>query len=153
MKRILDQNEKVDEVYSSLKKITNALRTIKKSDILIFTKAINKLKSKHIDITKLIDDLTELSEKVERADGCLDQMENDKVKRGEIEAQKDYSPLQAGEYIANKIGRDKAISKAQINNYIRDGKLKSFKKGNYNRIYQYDLDEFIEYHGDGIRNV
>jgi len=107
---------------------------------------INDENSNFEELNQLCEQIESLSTKLSYSLGKLNQINKKELAQKDKDDERIYNPTQAGEYIAEVIGRDEPIRKATVNTYIKQKKLKAFKKGkgNYNYIYKSDLDDFIK---------
>lgn len=123
-------------------------------DSLINGKDIDSI----LDEVKKVDDFTISLEKFlsriklakEKFRNELSEAKKDEIKRLR-QNDKQYTTTKAGIYIAEQLNRKLPFSRAQINNYINEGKLFSQKTGVKNIIYQSDLDKFIDKYRDTLR--
>jgi hypothetical protein len=108
------------------------------------------------EIDRFITSLEYLVEKVKIAKEKylieLEETQEDYIKRLK-ENDKQYTTTSAGIYIASKLNRKSAYTRAQVNNFINDGKLSSDKPGTKNIIYESDIDKFIEIYKDTMKGI
>lgn len=67
--------------------------------------------------------------------------------------EKQFTTTSAGIYLAEQLNRKNPFSRAQMNNFIRKGKIATEKVGIKNIIYQGDLDQFITKYKDTLRGI
>jgi len=157
MSEYLAEKKRIDELVPFFKQFLFKIKDADEVSVDDLTKASKR-------IIKLIgdEDIKEMPRILNGLSGkfliALETIENEHLAYVESrrEGQKNqYTPAKAGFYIAKKIGRTTPISKAMVNKYITEGELLSTKKGTYNYIYEYDLDDFIErkLKAGGFRNI
>ena len=105
-------------------------------------------------INTLISSLEKLLNRVKLANEKLriqfKEDQKDELKRLR-QNEKQFTTTTAGIYIAEKLNRKSPFSRAQMNNFINGGKLRTEMVGVKNIIYQGDLDQFIEKFKDTLR--
>ena len=67
--------------------------------------------------------------------------------------EKQFTTTSAGVYLAEQLNRKNPFSRAQMNNFIKNGKIATEKVGIKNIIYQVDLDQFIMKYKDTLRGI